>query len=158
MKYALTIFLILVSVWLLGSGVYTTQMITLGLLSCLAVTLLCVRLKVVDSEAQPVQLGLRPLAYLPWLFREIALANWDLARRLLSPTMAIRPQLIRVRASQKSDVAQVLYANSITLTPGTVTLELEEGELLVHALTDEAADQLRGGEMDRRVRAVEGSA
>ena len=80
------------------------------------------RLDVVDAEALPVHFGLRPLLYLPWLLVEIVKANVDVAKIILSPSLPIHPHLIRVPASQRSEVGQVMYANSVTLTPGTISL------------------------------------
>jgi multicomponent Na+:H+ antiporter subunit E len=80
------------------------------------------------------------------------------ARIVLDPRLPISPTLVRVKASQKSAVGVVTYANSITLTPGTVTVEIAQGEFVVHALTREGADSLQEGEMDRRVTRFEGTA
>ena len=80
----------------------------------------------------------------------------DVAKRILSPRLPISPRVIRVKAGQQSDLARVIYANSITLTPGTVSLSLEGDEIEVHALTREAAEELESGKMDRRVTRTEG--
>lgn len=157
MKQALILFAHLLGVWLLLSGHYTATLMTYGALSCAFVVWLSRHLDILDEEALPVQLGLRPFFYLPWLFKEIVVSNLAVMRVILDPKLPIQPRLIKVRASQKSDVAQVLYANSITLTPGTVTLDVRDGEFLVHALTDESAEGVLSGEMDRRVAALEGS-
>ena len=101
-------------------------------------------------------LGLGVLFYLPWLFWQIARANAAVARIILDPRLPIQPRLVRVRASQRSATGQVLYANSITLTPGTISLDLRNDTILVHALTDEAAAELETGKMDRRVCRLEG--
>ena len=76
---------------------------------------------------------------------------------ILSPSLPITPTMIRLRASQKTDAARVLYANSITLTPGTVTVDIHDNVILVHALIREAAEGLAEGEMDRRAAALESS-
>ena len=75
---------------------------------------------------------------------------------ILSPSLPIRPRILQVEASQETDIARVIYANSITLTPGTVTLDVRDGKLLVHALTTDSAEGLLSGEMDRKVSALEG--
>lgn len=155
MKQALILFIHLMLVWLLLSGHFTSTLITYGLLSCALVVALMAHLRMLDDEALPIQFGLRPFFYLPWLFKEIVLSNLAVAKVILDPKLPIRPRVLRVRASQKSDVARVMYANSITLTPGTVTLDVRDGEFLVHSLTDESAEGLLTGEMDRRVAALE---
>ena len=157
MKYAYSLGITLFAVWLLWSGHYTPLLISLGVLSCLLVVAISHRMRVVDAEAHPVDIAGRFLLYLPWLLWAIVKANLDVARRILDFRLPISPRLIRVKASQKSDLGQVIYANSITLTPGTVSVDLEKGEILVHALTRECAEDLQTGEMDRRVAALEGA-
>jgi multicomponent Na+:H+ antiporter subunit E len=156
MKRGLILFLSLFAAWLLLSGHYTATLITYGALSCLGVVLLAAHLDILDEEALPAHLGLRPLLYLPWLLKEIVLSNLSVARVILAPSLPIHPRLLRVESSQQSDVGRVTYANSITLTPGTITLDVRDGKLLVHALTSDAAEGLLSGEMDRRVARLEG--
>ena len=112
---------------------------------------------IADEEGVPIELGLRPFVYAIWLIKEIVLANIDVARRVLDPRLPIRPRLIRVKASQTGDLGRVIYANSITLTPGTVSVDMQGDEITVHALTADAADEDKSGEMDRRVTELEGS-
>ena len=126
-------------------------------LSCAAVVAIVAHLGILDDEAVPIQLAPRHLFYVPWLAKEIVLSNLSVAKVILTPSLPIHPRILQVRASQKSDVAQVIYANSITLTPGTVTLDVRDGQFLVHALTTDSAEGLLSGEMDRRVSALEGS-
>jgi multicomponent Na+:H+ antiporter subunit E len=87
---------------------------------------------------------------------EIFKSTIDVVRIILDPKLPIRPQLIRVKASQRSEVGQVIYANSITLTPGTISLDVRNDRILVHALTDAAAEGLKTGEMDDYVARLEG--
>ena len=87
--------------------------------------------------------------------KEIVLSNLAVARVILDPKLPIHPRILRVPAGQRSDLGQVIYANSITLTPGTVTLDVRDGHMLVHALTTESAKGLLTGEMDRRVAQLE---
>ena len=84
------------------------------------------------------------------------MANIDLTKRLLNPKLPINPQMIRVTASQKGDLGRVIYANSITLTPGTVSVDMQDDKIVIHALTSEADDEDKSGEMDRRVTRLEG--
>ena len=129
---------------------------SLGAVCCLAVVLIARRMQVVDREGAPIEVTPRAqLLYAPWLIWQIVKANVDVARRILHPALPIRPHVIRIRAGQKTDLGRVIFANSITLTPGTVTIDLEGDDLTVHALTDEAAAGLAGGEMDRCVSSAE---
>lgn len=94
---------------------------------------------------------LRFIAYLPWLIYQIVLANIDVAKRALSPSMPIDPQVVTFKTMLKSDVARTTLANSITLTPGTVTIDIVDDVFYVHAIAKEPADDLLGGAMERRV-------
>lgn len=143
--------------WFLWSGHTETLLLAFGAISVGIVTLLAFRMNVIDEESEPYELGLRPLFYLPWLLWEIAKANLHVARVILTPSLPIHPRLLRIRATQKSNLGRVILANSITLTPGTVTLDVRDGTLLVHALTPKSADGLLSGDMDRRVTWLEGA-
>ncbi len=144
--------------WLLLSGVFTPFLLAAGLGSALLVVWFTDRrMKVLDLEGHPVHLTRNALTYWPWLLWEIVKSGWDVSKRILHPRLPISPCLVRVATSQKTDVGRVIYANSITLTPGTISLELSDGEILVHALTREGADGLATGDMDRRATAFEGA-
>lgn len=157
MKHSVTLLLVLFGVWLLWSGHFDSPMlISFGFGSSLLIVWLGLRMQVVDEESAPIAYGLRPLRYLPWLVKEIVVTNLDVARRVLSPQMPISPRLIQVRASQKTDLGRVIYANSITLTPGTLTVDMAGNSITVHALSQEFAEDVESGEMDRRVTEMEG--
>ena len=144
--------------WLLMSGIMEPFLLVLGVLSCAAVVAIAMRMDVVDHEAVPVHLTAALTFYWPWLVWEIAKANIDVTRRVLFPAVGISPTMLRFKASQKTDLGRVIFANSITLTPGTITIDIEEdGHFRVHAISREGVVGLEGGEMDRRVTAMEGS-
>jgi multicomponent Na+:H+ antiporter subunit E len=148
--------LFLFAFWLLLSGHYVPFLIGAGFACALLVTLFARRMGVVDQEGHPVHLAPRALiAYWPWLIKEIAKSAWSVSRLILDPRLPISPTLIRVKPTQKTDLGRATYANSITLTPGTISLEVGHDEILVHALTRDGAQDLAGGEMDRRVTAFE---
>lgn len=157
MTHAVSLGLVLLGTWLLMSGIYDHPLLlVLAVASVAAVVALTMRMDVVDHEGHPVHLGRRAVLYWPWLFVEILKANLDVVRRVLSPRRAISPTLVRLRTSQRSDLGRVIYANSITLTPGTVSVSVEPDAILVHALSLDGAEALETGEMDRRVSAMEG--
>jgi multicomponent Na+:H+ antiporter subunit E len=137
--------------WLLLSGIYTPFLVLSGLGASLAVALLAQRMELTDREGHPVHLALAALAYWPWLLKEIAKSGWQVSRIILDPRLPISPTLVRFRPSQKTSVALATHANSITLTPGTITVDADQDEFLVHALTREGAAGVVGSEMDRRV-------
>jgi multicomponent Na+:H+ antiporter subunit E len=142
--------------WLLLSGFFTPFLMTVGAAVAIGVVLLARRMEVVDHEGHPFQLSWRLIGYWPWLFKEITKSAWDVSKIIVSPRLPVSPTLVRVPTSQKSTVGVVTYANSITLTPGTISVEVSKDEILVHALTREGADSLLEGEMDRRVTRFEG--
>ena len=152
----LSLFILLFLTWLLLSGIYTGLLLGLGVLSCLVVVAVCRRMKIIDPEGHPNHLIPGLLRYMPWLLWAIVKANIDVARRIVHPRLPMSPCVIQVETSQKTHLGQVIYANSITLTPGTVAVETDEGTIDVHALTREAAEDVRSGVMDGRVTDMEG--
>jgi len=156
--YALSSAFVLFVFWLLLSGYFTAFLMTMGAASAIAVTLLARRMDLVDREGHPIRLSWRLILYWPWLFKEIVKSAWDVSKIILDPKLPISPTLVRVKTSQKTTVGVVTYANSITLTPGTISVEVARGEILVHALTRDGAESLAKGEMDRRVTHFEGAA
>jgi multicomponent Na+:H+ antiporter subunit E len=155
-KRVFALFVLLFAVWLLWSGHYNPFLISMGVVSCLLVAAIAHRMRVADEEGVPLEISLRGLVYLPYLLMEIVKANIDVARRILSPRLPIGPRIFRTRALQKSDLGRAIYANSITLTPGTVSIGVEEDEITVHALTREAEEGVLTDEMNQRVTRVEG--
>ena len=141
--------------WLLLSGHYTPMLIGFGLGSSVLVVYLARRMDVVDHEGLPLQLGGRFWVYFPWLMKEIFIANVNVARIILSPKLPISPVMTHFRASQESDLGKAIYANSITLTPGTITTGIQGQDLEIHALTLKDIDGREEDEMDLRVRWVE---
>lgn len=137
--------------WFLLSGHTETLLILLGLASTLLTALLAKRMRVIDHESYPVHLSLRLLRFYVYLGKEIVLSNLDVIKRILQPGRSISPTTVDLPASKRSNLAKVVYANSITLTPGTVTLALSDQRISVHALTRQAAEQLQSGAMAEAV-------
>jgi multicomponent Na+:H+ antiporter subunit E len=158
--HALGLWLFCFGLWLLLSGYFDVPLLLIfGVLSSALVTFIARRVEGIDPEERAVSWrwwSPRAIAYWPWLLWQVVLANLDVAKRILDPKLPISPMMIRLRPSQRSDWARVVYANSITLTPGTVTTDLREDDVLeVHALTREAAESLLQGDMDRRAAELE---
>ena len=156
LQLAIGLFIILLALWLLSSGHYTALIITFGVGSCALVLWLSFRMEIVDSEGVPLHLFFGNIRYAPWLFWQIFLSNVDVAKRILRPKVDVSPQLIEVKTSQQTALGRVIYANSITLTPGTVSIMVHDDRILVHAIAREVAEDLQRGEMDRRVTRMEG--
>jgi multicomponent Na+:H+ antiporter subunit E len=153
--HTISLLLTMFATWLLLSGYFEAFLLALGVLSCIVVVAIAHRMDVVDRESFPVHLTSKVLTYWPWLLKEIWLAAIDVTKRVLAPGMPISPTVVELKTTQHSDLGQVIYANSITLTPGTFTIRVYENKVLVHALSREGADSLAAGEMDRRVTAME---
>ncbi len=148
----------LAALWLLMSGVYKPLVIGFGLLSVAIVVFITRRMDRVDRER--LDFAIRPvemLRYLVWLLVEIARANWAVTRLILSRTMPLRQVIFDVPSSQSTDIGRTLFANSITLTPGTISVEtVEENSVIqVHAVAYDEGDPAALADMDRRVTAVE---
>lgn len=151
MKHAVSLTLTLFILWLLLSGHYNVLLISLGLISSLLTVVLALRMDVIDHESHPLHLRRQLPRFGIFLSREVVLANLDVARRILTPGKSFSPQLRQLPLPQKTAVGQVLYANSITLTPGTVTVQLGTDSIRIHALSREAADDLQTGRMAQAI-------
>ncbi len=156
MVHAISLLVVLYVLWLLLSGYFEPLLLILGAASCGLVAWIAHRMDVVDREGHPVHLTWRALTYWPWLLWEIVKSNIEVAGLILSPRMPISPKIIKVTATQADELGQVIYANSITLTPGTVSLYVRDNTIEVHAITRAMAESLEAGEMDRRVTAMAG--
>lgn len=157
-------FILLMAVWLLLSGHYDVTHITMGVLSCLAVVLLHVRLRryyflqeeIAEASAQiknitPSKLRYgRVLVYIPWLIWQIVAAALQVAVAVLN-TKRVDPSLVRFKTRLPNTSAKVILGNSITLTPGTITVQIEGDEFLVHALMDASATGIADGSLPGEV-------
>lgn len=143
---------VLFGTWLLMSGHYDPLLISLGLASTVLTVYLAHRMDMIDHEGHPVHLGWAASFYWLWLGWEIVKSNIGVAKIILSPSLPINPNMINVKALQKSEMGRVIFANSITLTPGTVSVQLEEdGMIEVHAITYGLGEDVLEGTMNRKV-------
>lgn len=150
--------LMLAALWLGWSGHYTLEeplIATFGVLSCVLVYLVSRRMQRFHARLHDRTLGLSILAYVPWLLWEIVKANIAVTKIILDPSLPIRRQIVRVPAHQRGEGARVLHANSITLTPGTISLAVRDDFIIVHAIDDAAAQGVLEGSMDQKVRKLE---
>lgn len=147
----------LVALWLLMSGLYKPLILGLGFCSVLLAVYISNRMDQADNNtplAYPIGI-LATLKYLFWLMGEIVKSNIAVSKIILSPKPGNKQNLFKVPVSCKSEIGQVVFANSITLTPGTITVETEDDYFIVHALDSGPSDLDELGEMDRQVRAIE---
>jgi multicomponent Na+:H+ antiporter subunit E len=142
--------------WLALSGHYTAFLIIVGALVSLLCVLVARRVHAVDAEGHPFEALVGAVTYWPWLAREIAKSAWAVTKVVLDPKLPISPTMTDVQASQRSPMGVATYANSITLTPGTITVGVDGQTLSVHALVREGALDLEAGGMDARVSQFEG--
>ena len=158
MLQKLGLFVALCAAWMLWSGYFKPLLLGLGLVSVLACVYLAMRMRRTDGEGAGFSIidHIHQLAtYWPWLLVEIAKSNIDVARIVLAPKIDVDPVMIRVTATQQTGLGKVIYGNSITLTPGTITVDMEGDQIIVHALTQAGAEGVREGGTDRRVTALE---
>ena len=142
---------VLFLLWLVLSGIYTPILISFGVLSAIIVAWIAYRMDVADHEGFPIQLSWKAVSYWPWLIVEIIKSNIAVAGLILGSRENIKPILIRIPANQKTELGQVTYANSITLTPGTVSIAVGENMIDVHSLSKAAAEDLKQGVMHDKV-------
>lgn len=150
------LFGVLMAAWLLMSGHYTPLLVTLGVLSCAFATYMAHLVGGTDSEGLPLHIMKRLPAYLVWLMREIISSNIATAKIILRNTPD--PEIFTTPASQKTEAGIATYANSITLTPGTVTVDITQNtprQFIVHALHPDFTADVTSGDMDNRVTALE---
>jgi len=144
--------------WLLLSGHYTVLVTTLGALSSVGVTILANRLGALEPTGRTFTFLIRLALYAPWLLKQIVLSNIEVMKLIWHPQLPIQPQGIRTPASQHTALGLAAFANSITLTPGTLSMDADEpGIIVVHAIGNATAEGLQTGEMNERVAALEGS-
>ncbi len=148
-----SLFVLLCVFWILLSGQFKAWLLIVGLLSILLVTWTAWRMRLIDDEGLPLGLTRGAFTYWPWLAVEIIKAAINATRLILNPKLPIAPTMVRVKGSQKTAAGFTTYANSITLTPGTISVEAtgSSREILVHALNEPLAEELEGGDFDKRV-------
>lgn len=148
--YVMGLAIALTALWYGMSGLTEPVILGLGAISIVLTVVLATRLGLKDRESSPYHRIFAFLAYTPWLIGEILKANLTVVKAILSPELNIEPTLVKVKTTCKSDLAKVVFANSITLTPGTVTLRVDDDVMLVHGLFESEAQPEAFEEMDRR--------
>lgn len=149
MMYLPGLLIALALLWFGLSGETSPFFIGLAVIAVVLTLLLSARLKVIDRNASPYHRAPQLLLYMGWLVVEIVKANVAVIVRVLGPRHAIDPAVVRLRTRARTDLGKALFANSITLTPGTVTVDVEGQVLKVHALVRENAGEDSFTTMDR---------
>jgi len=155
-KMALLLVTLLLA-WILWSGYFTPLLLGLGLASCLLTVYLANRMGYFEPELFALRAGPAIVRFWLWLVVEIGRSSLAVARVVLDPQLPVSPQLLELDLGDQHPVDQVILGNAMTLTPGTLTVDLHNGKLLVHALTQHEARQVQEGTMLRRLARVRGS-
>jgi len=146
-KHIISLSALLFALWLGLSGQINALMISLGLASTIAIVAITHRMDSIDHETYPAHMNLLLLRFWLFLAREVVIANIDVVKRIFKPGKNISPQLFELPLTLKTDLSRVIYANAITMTPGTVSANLDKKTVTVHTLSIEAAEDLSSGRM-----------
>ncbi len=147
---------ILFIIWLIFSGKYDVTHISFGVIAVTLVILMNYRLSKINLFPErgepnvPVKIYRLP-RYILWMIKEIFLANLQVAYLVIHPKMPIKPKLLTFQTKLPSASAKVILGNSITITPGTLTIDIEHDKFLVHCLVPDSASSLENGEMQSRI-------
>jgi multicomponent Na+:H+ antiporter subunit E len=156
-------FITLFVFWLVLSDHYNLRYILLGLFCSGLVTFLTydtlfyIKHKLPDKgiTSKMILISLlRVLIYIPWLLWEIVKANVEVAFLILHPKLPVKPVLLSFKTDYRLNITRVTLANSITLTPGTITVDLQENNYIVHAITPESADAIESARLLNKAGAI----
>ncbi len=155
MVHILSLIFVLSLTWWLLSGYLIALIIGLGFFSVLFVVWIAFKMDSLDHETHPISMAASGALYFPWLIVEILKANIDVVLTILVGGKRVDPRLLKVIAGQKSELGRVVYANSITLTPGTISIDLDGSNIGVHSLSNKGANGVKAGDMDRKITSAE---
>ena len=155
MTQIMSLTVMLAAFWLLLSGHYTPLLLGFGVFSVLLVGWLADRIGIVDDEAKGLRWLLRVPRYWLWLSGQVVKSAWTVARLIWAPGARFKPGLGKTSAGGMSDVERATYANSITLTPGTLAMSVDDQCIEIHALDADTLQMIEAGDMLRRVRRTE---
>lgn len=151
MKHMTGLIFFLAVLWWVLSGYTKILLISLGVVSVLFAAFVARRMNVVDDESHPFHLSMKLVRYWGYLLWQIVVSNIKMVQIILSPNPDINPRIVTVKITQNSALGKVVLGNSVTLTPGTVTLEIEGDTMVVHALNEATALDIERGSFDQRV-------
>ncbi|MBT3697418.1 MAG: Na+/H+ antiporter subunit E [Gammaproteobacteria bacterium] len=155
-NHLIIVFVSIFTFWFVLSGLIIPFIVFLGLVSSAFVIYIINRMDLIDEEISFHKFNITALfLYIFWLLKEIIISNIKVCLYIIMPTKKINPKIVKIKSSQISDFAHVLYANSITLTPGTVTIDIDGDKFTVHTLDHQFRESLKSDEMGRKVRATE---
>ena len=150
MRYAFILTLAMIAAWLTLSGYFIPMILTFGVISIAIVVWMARRMRILDGETVPYGTIAQTLSYFTWLFAEIVKANVQVVKAVLKPDLEVSPTLVKVPLNTDVDIAETMFANSITLTPGTVAVDMQPDHILVHALLEDMSAPEGFAEMEQR--------
>ncbi|MDP5148243.1 Na+/H+ antiporter subunit E [Shewanella sp. ULN5] len=154
-SHRLVLILTLALFWWINSNYSNPLLLSLGVGSIMLVLYIAQKMDVIDQETHPIRLNANMPSYALWLVKQVVLSNISVVKHIWIGNSSISPILTKIDTRQCSDINKVIYANSITLTPGTVAIDLIDDQLTVHALHKDDVEILKTGEMDLRVKELE---
>jgi multicomponent Na+:H+ antiporter subunit E len=143
--------LVLSIAWLLWSGIYKPLLLGLGAVSVVITLIFAVRMKFFDHAEGLGHMALRLPGYWLWLLKEILVSSIHVSRMVLSPSLSIQPRTVKILSEPGEELPQVILGNSITLSPGTITIDIDEKAVLVHCISEAGAKDMESGELLRRI-------
>ena len=146
----------LAAFWMTLSGYTKPLLLGFGVATVIGTVIVARLMRTTDEEGIPLEFVLPMIGYLPWLLLEIMKSSWAVTKIIVDPRLPISPTMTAITPLQATPVGVNIFANSITLTPGTVTTGARLDELIVHALVRENADDLEAGGMNGKVAHLEG--
>jgi len=156
-KISLFLYTVMMLFWLILIPSYTIENIVAGLFVCLGALWFSSEL-LIDEEQASIYSKKGILLYVRYVYHliiEIVKANIDVAKIVLSKNMDIQPHFFKVPLNIKKDLNKVIYANAITLTPGTLSVDIKDDYILVHALTSAAANGIEGSVLELGINELE---
>ena len=149
----IVLFFILLGIWLVMSGMFETFFLVLGVISCsLSVVIFSLLNKKKTPGFSAISFLVGLVSYSIWLIKEILVSTWSVTTKIWQLEPDISPDMAWVNTSLKDDVAMTVLGNSITLTPGTVSVDIkEDGRFQVHSLTKDGMEDVRSGRMVEKV-------
>ena len=155
MRYPVSLFILLSAFWLVNSSANNTLLLSLGIASVLIVLFFTHKLKLLDKESLPLHLFTRIFPFYLWLIREIVLGCCYVLKKILLRHQPITPVTVTIETNFNEELSQVIFANSLTLVPGTLCLKITENSVLVHVLSEQLAAQLQSNDMASKIKRLE---
>lgn len=144
--------------WYLLSGKNVILLLVVGALCSLFIVLYLYKITMIDDESLPIRILPKAIYYWLWLYKEMIFSSVYISKIILSPRMGISPQYFKIKSKQKSTMGFNIYANSITLTPGTISVIINNSnkEIDVHSISKDTKASLLKSEMDHKIKKLMG--